>query len=126
MTLIKPPKLEDGFREKLAPELIKFEKPGQSIAGKLLGCTPVLMDGKPVFSYVVTLDGKKVFKFLGTYDLVQKLGAGDVGSLVIVTYLGDDNSVGVDKGNAMKVFQVQVKRDPAHDSAGDGPPDFPA
>jgi hypothetical protein len=109
--LLKPPPAETGFATRETPELIKFDTPGKRIAGKLLSCTRIQIEGKTVLEYLLTADGKKNFKFLGVYDLVQKIGPRDAGSLVAITYLGEDEKVG--RGNnKMKVFDVQVKPAP--------------
>lgn len=110
MTRLKQPsKPEPGWETKDTPELVKFDKPGVILAGELLSCTTIEIERKPVTQYLITIDGKKIFKFLGTFDLVQKLGRADVGSLVRIEYLGEDEKVSRN-GNAMKVFDVHTKK----------------
>lgn len=108
--LMQAKKPEAGWETKNAPDLVKFDKPGVSIAGRLLSCSMIEIEKKHVIQYLITADGKKVFKFLGTFDLAQKLGKSDVGSLVRIEYLGEDKNVSRN-GNSMKVFDVQTKRD---------------
>lgn len=116
--LLKPPPVEAGFSTRETPELIKFDKPGKRIAGKLLAVSRIQIEGKTVLEYLITADGKTRFKFLGVYDLVQKLGARDAGGFVAITYLGEDENVGRGS-NKMKVFDVQVKPAPQDPN---GPP----
>jgi hypothetical protein len=58
-------------------------------------------------------------KLLGTYDLVAKLTRRHVGCAVRIKYRGEDPTVSKN-GNAMKIFDVQIKGTPS--SSGDGSP----
>jgi hypothetical protein len=105
----KPPALDEGWKESNAPELIKWEKPGENVAGVLIAITAITLSGKRVPQYQLVL-GEKQFKFLGTFDLTQKLTRAHIGCQVRVKYLGtDDNIKGGPSNTPMKVFSVQFK-----------------
>ena len=111
MTLLAGMEKEQGWDQINAPAMHQWEKPGEMVAGKLISITPVEIKGKKVTQYVLAPDSVHRIKMLGTYDLVQKLTAAHIGMLVRIKYLGEDESV--KKGdNAMKVFDVHVKKDP--------------
>ena len=109
----KAPQLEENWKESLAPELIKWEKPGENVAGVLIAISSIMLSGKRVPQYLLVL-GDKQFKFLGTFDLTQKLTRAHLGCQVRVTYLGtDDNIKGGPTNQPMKVFSVQFKGTPS-------------
>lgn len=103
---------QEGWKDSLAPELIKWEKPGENVAGVLMALTSIVLSGKKVPQYLVAL-GEKQFKFLGTYDLTQKLNRSHIGCQIRVKYLGtDENIKGGPQNTPMKVFSVQFKGTP--------------
>lgn len=109
-TLAPPPREENGYTTLQAPDMMKFERPGQSLAGRLQLVGPIQLKGKNVIQYTIAHDDGRKTKLLGTYDLVQKLGREHIGCLVRITYRGEDPEIRRGE-NAMKVFDVQVKRD---------------
>jgi hypothetical protein len=108
--LLKPQTAEQGWSRAEAPTMIKFEKPGQEICGKLFAVILVEVGDKKVVQYVIDFDGKR-FTFLGTYDLVQKIGRQHVGCELRIKYLGDDEKI-QRRGNSLKVFDVLFRGDP--------------
>ena len=116
----RPPDLDQGWTRVTAPELHKWNKPGDSVYGRLLSIEKIEIERKLVLQYIVAPTNTHRVKFLGTYDLAQKLTAAHRGMLVKVTYLGEDESVSRN-GNAMKVFDVQVRKDPDAPDVDRGP-----
>jgi hypothetical protein len=98
--------------ERPATELYKFTNNGEQIEGVLVAINKVEIEDadtkkmRPVIEYVLQMENKKV-KFLGTWDLNDKLGRGDLGRFIVVTYLGEDKNV-VKNGNHMKRYKVEV------------------
>jgi hypothetical protein len=112
----KPLPPDEGWKESTAPELIKWEKSGEQVAGVLLAITSIVLSGKKVPQYLLAL-GDKQFKFLGTFDLTQKLTRAHLGCQVRVKYLGtDDNIKGGPQNQPMKVFSVQFKGTPSQEN----------
>lgn len=99
---------EQGWETLKSPEIVKFEKLGDTISGVLLAVTTVQVKGKGVVEYMLGR-GSDRLKLLGTYDLVQKLNRTHVGYPVRIKYRGEDPSISRN-GNAMKIFDVQVKK----------------
>jgi hypothetical protein len=110
-SLVDPLAKEEGWQTLEAPEMVKFEKPGEVIVGKLIAVTAVQVNNKNVTEYMLAL-GTKRLKLLGTYDLLQKLSRAHVGCGVRIKYRGENKDVSRN-GNAMKVFDVQIKGTPA-------------
>lgn len=107
--LRRPPEVEKGWTPSNAPDLWKWEKPGQILTGLLLSITPAVIENKPVRQMLFQISAEHQVKCLQTYDLMQKIGRQHVGSEMRITYLGEDETV--KRGdNAMKVFDVQYKR----------------
>lgn len=99
----------DGFTERTAAVLFKFEKKNIPVTGKLISAGFVTVNGKQVMQYVLESEsGESRIKMLATYDLAEKLSPRDVGSLVRITWTGEDETAGRD-GNAMRLFKVEVK-----------------
>lgn len=98
---------EDGWTTIEAPELVSFEKLGDTISGVLLSITHVEVSGKRVIQYTLGRDSKRL-KLLATYDLAQKIGRSMIGQGIRIKYRGEDPSISKN-GNAMKVFDVQTK-----------------
>lgn len=119
------PKLEDGFRRLESPELYKFEKRGDQIIGVLSSVSTVEIEsddraGKKqrVTQFLFMRPDAPPVKILGTYDLCQKITRGEIGCVLQVTFLGEDQKI--KRGNNyMKVFDVQAKGTPT--PRGDGP-----
>src|SRR6267142_3583936 len=109
-SLVDPLAKEEGWQTLEAPEMVKFEKPGDVIVGKLIAVTVVQVNNKNVAEYMLAL-GTKRLKLLGTYDLLQKLTRAHVGCAVRIKYRGENLDVSRN-GNAMKVFDVQIKGTP--------------
>jgi hypothetical protein len=111
MPLRDKPKVEPGWTEQNAPDLIQWNDPGMIVLGILTSVSKVIVKDKPVIEYLVTQDGGKQVKFLQTHDLAQKLRPEHRGDLVRVEYLGQDENIrGGPSNTAMKVFNVQTKR----------------
>jgi hypothetical protein len=109
MPLDKPLPPESGWTEAKAPELHKWDKPGETLAGILLRIEDTKIDGKPVPQYVLQL-GDRIFKCLATYDLRQKLTSAHRGCQVRIKYLGEDATItGGPNNQPMKIFSVQYK-----------------
>jgi hypothetical protein len=107
--LMDAPKPDEGWREVAAPEIIKWEKPGERLAGVLIQIAKVNIDNRPVIQYTLAL-GERRFKFLGSFDLTQKITQGMIGCQMRTQYLGQDRSItGGPNNTPMKVFSVQVK-----------------
>ena len=112
MPLAKPPEAESGWTELHAPDLIKWDQQGESIAGVLTSITSIDVKGKRVPKYLLTL-GEKQFKFLGTFDICQKLTRAHIGCQVRIKYLGEDENIkGGPNNQPMKVFSIQIKGTP--------------
>lgn len=112
MPLKKAPEVEQGWTEVHAPDLIKWEKPGEQLAGILTAVNAIVLSGKRVPQYLLTL-GEKQFKFLGTFDITQKLTRAHIGCQVRITYLGEDENIrGGPNQSPMKVFSVHIKGTP--------------
>lgn len=111
--LEKPLELEKGWNEQNAPALQKWERPGESVFGKLLSIQIITLDGKRVPQYLLAPDSSHTIKMLGTYDLTQKLTRRHIGMLVRIKYLGQDENIkGGPNNTPMKVFSVHTKADP--------------
>ncbi|SRR5579871_369959 len=120
MPLDKPLAPEKGWTDLTAPELIKWEKPGDTLAGILTSLTAITVQGKSVQQYTLQL-GEKRLKFLGTYDILQKLTREHVGCKVRIKYLGEDETVrGGPNNSAMKAFSIQIAGTP-HSASQSGP-----
>ena len=112
MPLRKPPEVEQGWTEIHAPDLIKWEKPGETVAGVLQSIATVVVGGKRVPQFLLAL-GEKQFKFLGTFDITQKLTRAHIGCQVRITYLGEDENIrGGPNNQPMKVFSIQIRGTP--------------
>lgn len=119
--LLPPMTKESGWDQLNAPQLHQWDKPGETIAGKLMSIEPVEIRGKRVPQYTLATDSSHRIRLLGTYDLVQKLNRTHIGMLVRIKYLGEDESV--KKGdNAMRIFDVHVKKDSSAATHNDGTP----
>lgn len=108
--LLPPLDPQEGWSEINAPELIKFEKPGESICGILAQIVMIKIEAqpKPIRQYTLTL-GAKRFRFLETFDIRQKLGPEHRGCKVRIKYLGrDENIRGGPSNTPMKVFSIQI------------------
>lgn len=109
MPLEKPLSPEQGWKEIPAPELVKWEKPGETIAGILLAIAPVKIEGKPVLQYTLQI-GEKTLKCLATFDLRQKITPAHRGCQMRIKYLGEDENIrGGPNNSPMKVFSVQFR-----------------
>lgn len=127
---LKPPLEEEkGWTVQNAPALQKWERPGETVFGKLLGISMVTLDGKRVPQYLLASNSSHTIKMLGTYDLTQKLTRRHIGMLVRIKYRGQDESIkGGPNNTPMKVFDVHTRPDPdaptpAPDTTPSGPPD---
>jgi hypothetical protein len=110
--LEKPLEIEKGWQESKAPELIKWDKPGETVSGVLQRIDLITLDGKRVQQFLIAL-GDRQFKFLGTYDISQKLNSSHLGCALRIKYLGtDDNIRGGPNGVPMKVFSILFKAPP--------------
>src|SRR5271154_5683592 len=121
MALEKPMDTEAGWSAINAPELHKWDKPGEMIFGKLLSFDRILIDNKPVIQLMLRIGKDRRLKTLAPYDLTQKITRAHIGMLLRIKYLGEDEKV-KKNGNAMKVFDVQVKADPDAGSDRDSGP----
>jgi hypothetical protein len=118
MPLQQPLPPDQGWSEINAPELVKWEKPGETIAGVLMAVTTVVLSNKKVPQFLLAL-GEKHLKFLGTFDLCQKLNSRYIGCQVRVKYLGEDENIrGGPNNQPMKVFSVQIKGTPSREVQG--------
>jgi hypothetical protein len=109
MPLEKPIAAEQGWKDVPAPEMIKWDRPGETIAGVFVSATTVQIDGKGVLQYTFQL-GDKTLKCLATYDLRQKISPAHRGCQMRIKYLGEDENIrGGPNNTAMKVFSVQYK-----------------
>jgi len=108
---------ESGWSEVHAPDLIKWEKPGEQIAGVLTSILPIEVKGKKVPQFLLTL-GEKQFKFLGTFDICQKLTRAHIGCQIRIKYLGEDENIrGGPNNQPMKVFDIRIKGTPTPPNA---------
>jgi hypothetical protein len=118
MALNKAPEVEKGWTQSLAPELWTWDKDHTILTGRLLSIAPINLKDKTVVQMLFQIDTTHQVKCLQTYDLMQKVNRSHIGSMMRITYLGEDETV--KRGdNAMKVFDVQFKRPegmPARDS----------
>lgn len=109
MPLLEKLPAEAGWKEIPTPELIKWDKPGEQIAGVLLAITVIKIEGKPVPQLTYAL-GERVIKCLAPYDLRQKINRGHIGCAMRVKYLGEDENIrGGPQNSPMKIFSVQFK-----------------
>lgn len=112
--------IPSGWTEVRGPELFKFETKGQELRGILLQGKNETIKGengpeKVLEVYLQTSRG--VVKFRPGYDVKQKLSKNLLGKELIIRYIGEDATVGVSKGNAMKIFGVYVN--PGDPEGGD-------
>lgn len=109
---LEPPMTKDeGWTQVTAPEMHQWKTKGETIAGVLVSASSVELKGKKVLQYILATDETHRIKMLATYDLLQKLGRSHIGMQVRIKYLGEDDSIR--RGdNSMKVFDVQVRRNP--------------
>lgn len=120
MPLQQPLSPEPGWTEVHSPELVQWDKPGETIAGVLLSVGEIAIKGKRVTQYTLQF-GDKRFKFLGTFDLLQKLTRQHTGCKVRIKYLGEDENIrGGANNTPMKVFSVQIQGTPSN-GANSGP-----
>lgn len=118
MALQKPLPADEGWKELHGPELIKWDKPGEQIAGVLTRIESIPINGKRVPEYTLQF-GDTRLKFLGTFDIVQQLGPEYRGCAVRIKYLGEDESVrGGPNNSPMKRFSIQVKGTPTQNVHG--------
>lgn len=110
---------DSGWTEVHAPDLVKWDKPGETIAGVLMAVATVTLSGKKVPQFLLAL-GEKQLKFLGTYDICQKLTRSHVGCQIRIKYLGEDENIrGGPNNQPMKVFSVQIKGTPTPPRSGE-------
>ena len=104
-----PPRRE--MREIKAPEMFKFTKQGQMIAGTLVSIEPATVNGKEAIEYMLQGENGTRLTFLGTNDLNKKIHPGQIGHWMEIRYETDDASFQKAGQSPAKVFKVQVSRE---------------
>lgn len=102
--------------EAKAPEMFKFTKQGQELAGVLINLEPVAIknnDGREsqTIEYTLREDNGNRVTFLGTNDLNKKINPDMIGHFLGIRWEGEDNSFTKPGQNAAKVFRVLVSKE---------------
>jgi hypothetical protein len=102
-----PPPPRRVMVESKAPQMFKFVKQGDELAGHLIAIESVTVNGKSdTLQYLVRDDQRNLWSFLGTNDLNKKIHADDVGRFLAIRYESDDDSFTKQGQNPAKVFRV--------------------
>jgi hypothetical protein len=110
-----PMKPRREMQERKAPELIQFTKEGQILEGKLISIEPVVVKGKEAIEYLFADERGQRMTCLGTADLNKKIHPGDIRHWVKIRYERDDSSFKKEGQSAMKIFNVDVSKEPEGD-----------
>jgi len=98
--------------EAKAPEMIKFTRPGQEVAGVLVNLEPVTVKGdSQTIEYTLQDESGERMTFLGTNDLNKKLRPDYIGHFIGIRYEKDDDSFTRPGQSAAKVFKVFVSKE---------------
>lgn len=100
-----------GYKEAMAPELFKFEKPGDHIEGIFMMAKTEIINGDKVLEIYLST-GRRVVRIRPGFDIRSKINRGMIGKSLYILYKGDDHEKGKD-GNPMKIFGVYQKDAPA-------------
>jgi hypothetical protein len=100
------------MREIKAPEMFKFTKQGQFIAGVLINLEPVTVKNESgasqTIEYTLRMENGERLTFLGTNDLNKKIQPEYIGYWHEIRYERDDNSFQKPGQSAAKIFKVTV------------------
>lgn len=96
----------DDQAQTIESEFIKFEKEHDTLIGVLIEKGEQEMRNGTVGRYVVEGEDEKLRTFHGTTDLDDKLSLVNVGDLIRIEYLGNQNT---GSGQSMKTFKVQSR-----------------
>jgi len=100
-----------NMQEVKAPEMFKFTKPGEQIAGVLVSIEPTRVNDKDAIEYMLVVNDRgDRMTFLGTNDLNKKIQPLQIGHWLDIRYEKDDNSFTKPGQSAAKVFKVQVSQ----------------
>jgi len=112
MPPLKPPlDPEPGWENVKEPEMHKWDKPGEMIAGILMAIRRITIEGKPVPRLTLQL-GSRTINTLAPYNLLEQVRP-LVGCELRIKYLGEDDNVrGGPNNTPMKRFSVQSRGTP--------------
>ncbi|HEX3941560.1 MAG TPA: hypothetical protein VHX11_08780 [Acidobacteriaceae bacterium] len=99
------------MQEVKAPEMFKFSKPGQMIAGVLRRIEPTTVNEKEAVEYMLQGENNTRLTFLGTNDLNKKIHPGHIGHYLEIRYENDDSSFQKQGQSPAKVFKVLVSKE---------------
>lgn len=105
------------MQEVKAPEMFKFTKQGQELAGVLINLEPVTVKAgtdnreSQTIEYMIRDERGERITFLGTNDLNKKIQPDHIGHWIQVRYERDDNSFTKPGQSAAKVFKVQASKE---------------
>ncbi|HUO59487.1 MAG TPA: hypothetical protein VMU24_02390 [Candidatus Acidoferrales bacterium] len=97
-----------SYTERKEPELVKLDKKGDRFAGVLVGLQKQNMKEGPALKALFEMPNGEIKAMFLSAQLKQRISSRDVGHYVQIQCEGFDQSVGLDKGNAMKLFRVVV------------------
>lgn len=118
--------IPEGYVESVAPELFKFERVGDRLAGILTAIQKVRLLDEDTSQYKLVVEvlietERGAMKFRPGFDVKSKLRRRMIGNQVLIKYLGTDPERGKD-GNALKVFGVYWQPKAEGTKVADGPP----
>lgn len=94
--------------QNVEPEVFKFEKPGESLSGKLIKKEEENSKFGNLKAFIRTTYNQTYIIFCQTV-LEQRLSLVDVGEEIMIVYEGEDKE-NAKQGNPLKVFSVYRKR----------------
>ncbi len=93
-----------NFKERVAREIFRFERPGEALSGVLMEIDSVEIQGRPTVRYTINdPEEKRTYSVLGTIDLNAKIHRDDVGRMIRIRF---EKSEILPGRNPKKVFQV--------------------
>ena len=103
------------MHEVKAPEMFKFTRQGQVIAGTLINMEPttVRTDGRDsqTIEYMLRGENDARLTFLGTNDLNKKIQPNHLGHWLEIRYESDDSSFVKAGQSPAKIFKVLVSKE---------------
>jgi hypothetical protein len=96
-------------------ERFEFAKKGDTLTGKLVAIEPVEVEGEVKQQVMVNTIGNgelKLYTFLMMADMRGRIPVENIGKGIRIAYQGDSDTVGHNKGNAMKLFNIAFKELP--------------
>ena len=98
---------EIAKRRNLVPVAIKWDQEGRTVQGRLVSKEYTVFDDNTRGRYMLeTTDG--LVTFWGCYQIDRALGLVEEGTIIGLTYLGEEGS---GKGHRMKMFDIWEESD---------------